>query len=125
MYVRENTNNPHAQRVNAVDNTLWSGFTNSPNNVDLRVVLDTTGGTGNWTATWFAKNSSDTTFTEVRVNTLLTSVDITSVGFAVAGSGVSADLHSFTLTAVPEPAHYTAFLGTFAALYLIRRRRHK
>ena len=98
MYARENTNNPRAERVATADNTPWAGFTQSPSNIDYRIVLDTTGGTGTWTATWFAKDSANPTYTEVRAATILANEGLDSVGFCVSGANVSASILSFTLS---------------------------
>jgi hypothetical protein len=104
IYARENTNNPRTERVGGVDNIPWVGFTQSPRNIDYRIVLNTTGGTGTWTATWFAKDSANPTYTEVRAATVLASEDINSVGFAVSGGLVTTSIHSFTLSDNTPPA---------------------
>ena len=120
IYARENTNNPRTLLTGS-DATPWDGFTNSPTDLDLRIVLDTTGGTGNWTATWFAKDAGDTSFTEIGGEKALTDEDINSVGFSVAGNGVTADITNFSLTSVPEPS--ATLLGALGALALLIRRR--
>jgi hypothetical protein len=88
--------------------------------IDLRIVLDTTGGTGTWTANWFAKKPADGSYTETRASELVTDTDITSVGFALAGRTESGRISSFSLTAVPEPT--AALLGSLGLLALLRRR---
>jgi hypothetical protein len=89
--------------------------------LDLRVVLDTTGGTGTWNATWFAKAPASSDFTEVLGTTTLLSENINSVGIARSGQGFTADVTSFSLTAIPEPS--AALLGGLGLLALLRRRR--
>jgi len=42
----------------------WTGGTGGT--IDLRIVLDTTEGFGNWTATWYAKRPADEEYTTVR-----------------------------------------------------------
>jgi hypothetical protein len=95
--------------------------TTSGGGIDMRVVLDTTGGTGNWTATWFAKLPASGSFTEVRAATELVNEDINSVGVAISGTGFDGDLTYFSLTAIPEPS--AALLGGLGFLALLRRRR--
>jgi hypothetical protein len=78
----------------------WSALsTNFGGDIDMRVVLDTTGGTGNWTATWFAKLPASGAFTEVRAATPLLNEDIDSVGVAISNPGIEGDLTFFSLTA--------------------------
>lgn len=123
-YFRNNTNNPGA----AMDGTNSSGawttlFPETSGNtaaIDMRIVLDTTAGATNWTATWFAKKSADTNYITVRAADLLTE-DIDSVGFAVSGNGSSGTVGNFSLTVIPEPS--AALLGAFGMLGLLRRRR--
>jgi hypothetical protein len=89
--------------------------------IDLRVVLDTTGGAGNWTATWFAKLPASGSYTEVRAETVLVNEAINSVGVAISNTGFDGDMTRFRLTAVPEPS--AALLGGLGLLAMLRRRR--
>ena len=65
---------------------------------DMRIVLDTTGGTGSWTATWYAKRPADGSYTLIRATEELTDEDITSVGYAKSNFSVFATIESFSLT---------------------------
>lgn len=105
-------------------NTTWSGSEADDYgaDLDLRVVLDTTGGTGNWTATWFAKTAAAGTYTEVAAEADLLTEGITSVAIARGGEGFTADVTAFSLTAVPEPGSL-ALLGLGSLLIGARRRR--
>ena len=104
--------------LNWSDATLATTFSVG---IDMRVVLDTTGGTGNWTATWFAKLPASGTYTVVRTATELLNEDINSVGVAISGTGFDGDLTYFRLTSVPEPS--ATLLGALGLLALFRRRR--
>lgn len=73
--------------------------------VDMRVVLDTTGGAGHWTATWFAKRPSDPKYTMVRATTELMNESINSVGIAIGKQGVSGHVKSFALNATSASAY--------------------
>ena len=100
----DNSSNPNvAHTIGSADPSPWTGALANANggDLDMRIVLDTTGGTGNWTATWHAKRPADGSYTEVRSTTTLTSEDIDSVGFAVSNTGVSGTIESFSLTSVP------------------------
>lgn len=105
--------------------TDWAGPTSltqsDGGDFDLRILLDTTGGAGTWTATWLAKRPTDGTFTEVRSAFLLPNEDITSVGFAFSTGATDGTLQSFSLTQIPEPS--AALLGSLGLLVVLRRRR--
>ena len=60
-----------------------SGLNSDPDDVlDLRITLDTTGGVGNWTALWEAKDLLDGTYTEVGPVTNLPSENVGAIGFS-------------------------------------------
>ncbi len=107
----------------------WTALaTDEGGDIDMRVVLDTTGGTGFWTATWFAKRPNDASFSEVRASTLIpmtSEANFTSVGIAVSrpdASGVDGTIEFFQLTSVvPEPSTFL-LLGLGAALLVSYRR---
>lgn len=88
--------------------------------IDLRVVLDTTGGAGNWTATWFAKLQASGTYIEVRPEATLLDETINAVGLAKSNDGIQGTVISFSLTSVPEPGSL-ALLGLSAVFMLHRR----
>ncbi|MGB6219543.1 LamG-like jellyroll fold domain-containing protein [Haloferula sp.] len=79
----------------------WNWPSGSPlgGPMDMRVVLDTTGGAGAWTATWFAKRPADETYTMVRDTEQLINESINSVGFSVIGENLSASVERFELRA--------------------------
>lgn len=101
----------------------WNGTIANANggDLDMRILLDTTGGAGTWTATWFAKRPADGSYTEVESARLLPNESIDSVGFALSDSATTATLQSFSLTQIPEPS--AALLGGLGMLALLRRRR--
>lgn len=77
---------------------MWELTPPSPD-VDLRVVLDTTGGEGNYTATWYAKRASDSEYVVSRATeNLLPGAVISAVGVARSNNGINATLDSFSLT---------------------------
>ena len=129
MFARgDNSTNPNRAFLgdDAANNGLsngadWSGGPTNGGEIDMRIVLDTTGGSGPWTATWFAKRDTDLGYTEVRATETLISKNITSVGFGKSNTAVSGTIESFSLTSIPEPS--TALLGGLGMLALLRRRR--
>lgn len=88
----------------------------------MRILLDTTAGSGNWTVTWLAKLTTDTSYTTVRpLADALNEANYTSVGFAFSSATVDGTLQSFSLTQIPEPS--AALLGGLGLLAMLRRRR--
>jgi hypothetical protein len=81
-------------------------------NIDLRIVLDTTGGTAAWTATWYAKLPADASYTLVGATTTVphdpsrfTSVGISASNTNTASQpGTGGTIESFSLTAEGTPA---------------------
>ncbi len=92
--------------------------------IDMRVVLDTTGGAGTWTATWLAKLPADASYAEVRATAQLVDEAITSVGIARSGPGFTGSITNFTLSSVvPEPSSVALIgLGLGGVCLLLRRR---
>lgn len=78
--------------------------------IDLRIVLDTTGGTGGWTATWYAKLPASGSYTLVGATTPVphAASSYTSVGVAASSthptSGTGGTVESFKLTALAPSA---------------------
>ena len=87
----------------------WTALGNqNGGEIDLRITLDTTGGPGTWTATWYAKLPASDDYSEVRETTLVgNEVNFTSIGVAVAnsqsGSGTGGTVESFTLSSTGGP----------------------
>ena len=82
------------------DTEVWRNWTGgSGGDVDLRIVLDTTKGAGNWTATWFAKRPGDGDFVKVRDTRRLSNEAIRSVGIAVTGNDIRGRISGFSLRA--------------------------
>lgn len=99
----------------------WENAANAyGGNMDLRMVLDTTAGTGNWNVTMFADTGSG--FSQIRAVTTLSDEGIGAVGFSTANETVVGNINSISLTsAIPEPS--AALLGGLGMLALLRRRR--
>jgi hypothetical protein len=76
----------------------WA-LTPDPTSVDMRVVLDTTGGFGNWTATFYAKATGDAEYIEIRpTEPLLPGAVITAVGLSRSNDGVEGTVERFSLS---------------------------
>jgi len=82
------------------DDLTWNGWDGGGGgDSDLRILLDTTGGGGRWTATWLAKRRAESHYTTVRETAPLLNEEISSVGFAVSGAGVSGTIEKLSLRA--------------------------
>jgi hypothetical protein len=66
--------------------------------IDLRLVLNTELGAGQWTATWYAKDPLDSAWTEVRAATKLIDEDITMVGWANNNTTTTVDMDRISVT---------------------------
>lgn len=75
----------------------WSG--GAGGDVDMRVVLDTTRGYGNWTATYFARRAGEGGYVTVGQTRTLPNEAIRSVGIAVSGNHRRATISHFSLRA--------------------------
>jgi hypothetical protein len=75
-----------------------------PADIDLRIVLDTSGGPGKWTATWLAKEPSQEGYGTLRPTAPVLNESINSVGFAVGGDGISGKIEGFSLRASRKEA---------------------
>ena len=79
----------------------WSdlGLLRYDNDLDVRIVLDTTGEAGSWTATYYAKAGDVEDYTEVRSEVTLADETISAVGFSTFNSGNNTGkLISFSLS---------------------------
>lgn len=83
------------------DQAAWNQWDSGKGgDIDMRIILDTTGGAGHWTASWFAKRPSEKEYRVVRTATELLNEAIDSVGIAVGKPGVAGSVESFSLKAV-------------------------
>lgn len=83
------------------DGVAWMGPLSNASpggDIDMRILLDTTGGPGGWTATWLAKRPTDSVYHEVRSETLMLTETIDSIGLALANAGVTGTIQSFSLS---------------------------
>jgi hypothetical protein len=91
----------------------WPSLNNNGGDLDLRIILNTLAGDGNWTATWFAKPAADSTYTQLRAATTVPLADqarYTSVGFAFSNGQIDGVLRSFSLTATaPDSVRLSGF----------------
>lgn len=84
----------------------WEQWTRgSGGNVDMRIVLDTTRGYGNWTATWFARRAGTEPYLKVGSTRTLPNEAIKSVGIAVSATELHAKITNFSLRADAELEH--------------------
>jgi Concanavalin A-like lectin/glucanases superfamily len=67
--------------------------------IDMRIVLDTTLGYGNWTATYFARRPGKGDYVKVGQTRTLPNEAIRSVGIAVSGDFLRARISNFSLRA--------------------------
>jgi uncharacterized sulfatase len=78
--------------------------------IDMRIVLDTTAGTGAWTATWYAKLPASGSYTLVGATTTVphAASSFTSVGIAASSThpttGTGGTIENFSLTSLAPPA---------------------
>ena len=78
--------------------------------IDMRIVLDTTGGTGAWTATWYAKLPAAGSYTLVGATTTVphAASSFTSVGIAASSThpttGTGGTIERFSLTSLAPNA---------------------
>lgn len=86
-------------RGGTADNLPWSHWDDGVTHADVRIVLDTTGGPGGWTATWYAKPAGAKEFQTVRETATLLNEEISSVGFAVSSAGISGTIERISLSA--------------------------
>lgn len=75
----------------------WSG--GGGGDIEMRIVLDTTRGAGNWTATWFARRPGTGGFLEVGATRTLPNEGVRSVGIAVSGDHIRSRITEFSLRA--------------------------
>lgn len=76
----------------------------TPGSIDMRILLDTTGGSGTWKVTWLAKIPTNPGYTVVRPEAaVLNEANFTSVGFAFANAGVNGNIQSFSLNYTGDP----------------------
>ena len=101
------TTKNQTQRGDATTGTLaanqadWLGTEFYGGDVDMQIVLDTTGGANNYTATFYAKRPTDANYTLVSGSNLpLAATDIGAVGFVGSNSSptnIDATITNFTL----------------------------
>ncbi|MCU0779872.1 MAG: LamG domain-containing protein, partial [Akkermansiaceae bacterium] len=102
----ENSRFPNmAHTLGNGDPAGWTGALANANggDLDLRIILDTTAGADNWTASWYAKRPKDTHYVQVRERSRLPNELISSVGFAVVREDVTGRIASFSLRADQVP----------------------
>lgn len=81
----------------------WPALNNNGGDIDLRILLDTSGGANVWTVTMLAKLPDDEDYTVIRpTSEVLNEANFTSVGIAFArGDTITGTIERFSLTASP------------------------
>lgn len=77
-------------------------FTSTPlkieaDDIDLRLVLDTSLGAGHWATAWYAKDPLDSAWTEVRASAALLDEDITMLGWSNDNSTTTVDMDNISI----------------------------
>lgn len=87
------------------DAAEWEGPLSVPSgdDLDLRIVLDTTKGAGKWTATWYAKRQTESQYTCVRPQSPVINEMIRSIGIAASGGSIAGSISHLSLRAEPTP----------------------
>lgn len=102
LRVAEQTTAAHARYFDGWDSggAAWSALAllKYAEPLHARIILDTTGGTGSWQATWYGKADGDPDYTEVAATATLTKEDINSVGIDVFNTVKTGKLLSFSLS---------------------------
>jgi autotransporter-associated beta strand protein len=80
-----------------VAGTPWPTLNDSGGDIHLRIILDASGGTGNFTAEFQAKRTTEIDYHVLRGPVGLNSADINAVGFAVSNSDVTGNVDFFRL----------------------------
>ena len=87
--------------------TPWTALTNENpgDDIDMRILLDTTGGAGTWNTTWFAKKPGDANYTQVRATAPMLTESINAVGVGRSSGDVDGALASFSLADIEQHAY--------------------
>ena len=86
--------------VGASHTKVWENWSDGVGgDIDMRIVLDTTRGNGNWTATYFAKRADKDAYVKVGQRHTLPNESIRSVGIATSGDQFQARITAFSLRA--------------------------
>jgi ferric-dicitrate binding protein FerR (iron transport regulator) len=93
--------NNKIQDVGFSEHRSWENWNKGVGgDIEMRIVLDTTGGAGKWAATWFARRPGMVDFIEVGKTSTLPSEAIRSVGIAVSGDQIRSTVSEFSLRAM-------------------------
>ncbi len=97
---------------------VWVTYPKESGDMLMRIVLDTTGGSGNWKATWYAKKPIDTGYSVVRSTATILSESINSVGIAIGSPAILGTIESFSLSdnSISLDAGTTSAITTNSAL---------